>query len=102
MSLADRDSKIILLTKEKKNRQNLLRANYSELVSGLSDNPFLGLVVGNYEKYQDTIVLEKQQQLDVLNKLYDYLLEAPFSVCKKDLALIRSEINKITRYLNDF
>ncbi len=102
MDLADRDNRILLLKKEKKDRENLLRANYNELMSGVSDNPLLEPILGNYEKYQDNIIIEKQQQLDALTKLYDYLLDAPDNICKKDLAAIRHEMNKINKFIENY
>lgn len=110
MLLAVRDKKVIALQEEINERRKMLLDKYGQLKNTVKDNEFLEGIVEDYEAYYTYIVKQKQDQINSLNKIYDYfntltknmhLTERALKDAKGEQSRILDELNRIKAELDE-
>lgn len=110
ISLAQRDMRLSQIEKEIKNKKMLLVRKRKDLDNKEKLNEYLSGVRTDYNKYYNYIVEEKQQQLNTLNLLNEYLddlvrtenlVDRQLRTVRHDQKDILSEINNIKNELDN-
>jgi hypothetical protein len=108
--LAQRDMRLAQIEKEIKHKKMLLVRKRRDLDNKEKLNEYLSGVRTDYNKYYDYIVEEKQQQLNTLNLLKEYLddlvrtehlVDRQLKTVRHDQKDILNEINNIKTELDD-
>jgi hypothetical protein len=108
--LAQRDMRLAQIEKEIKHKKMLLVRKRRDLDNKEKLNEYLSGVRTDYNKYYDYIVEEKQQQLNTLNLLKEYLddlvrtehlVDRQLKTVRHDQKDILNEINNIKNELDD-
>jgi hypothetical protein len=110
LTLGDRDSYLLQIQSEIKNKKILLINKKKNLEKKEKLNDFLSDVKNDYNKYYDFILKEKQQQYDALNLLKEYmedlvhtdnLVDEQLRTAKHEQKEIMSEIDKVKSELDE-
>lgn len=110
MPLAQRDMRLSQIENEIKNKKLLLVKKRKDLDKKEKLNGYLSGVKKDYNKYYDYIVGEKQQQLNTLNLLKEYLddlvrtenlVDRQLKTVRRDQQDILGEIDNIKNELDD-
>ena len=73
MELANRDHMIFQMKAELENRKKILCTKRRELKQTVRENGLLNQVLADYSKYNQHIVNQKNEQIDFLNMLHEYI-----------------------------
>lgn len=97
MNLAIRDKTIIALQAEITERKQMLIDKYGELKSTVRDNEFLEGIVEDYGAYYGYIVKQKQDQINSLDAIYNYLegIMGNMNLTERALKEAKNEQNEI-------
>ena len=104
MNLAKRDHIIFQLKAELENRKKMLGNKRKELKQTVRENGLLNQVLADYNKHNEHIVKKKNEQIDFLNMLHEYigkvsnqihLADSIVKDSKKEQKDILREINKL-------
>lgn len=110
MNLAIRDKTILALQQEIIERRQMLIDKYSELRETSQENEFLEGIVEDYGAYYAYIVKQKQDQINSLEAIYQYLegimenmtlTERALKEAKNEQNDILAELTKIKTELDD-
>ena len=110
LTLAERDLHFLQIEQEIKNKKNLLVKKKKELDKKHKLNHYLTGVKGDYSKYYDYILNQKQQQHQALILLKEYindlvqtehLVDDQLRTAKHDQKDIVNEINKVKAELDE-
>lgn len=108
--LAQRDTRLTQIENEIKNKKMLLVRKKKDLDKKEKLNEYLSGVKTDYNKYYNHIVAEKQQQLDTLNLLKEYLddlvqteklVDRQLKTVRRDQRDILGEIDNIKTELDN-
>jgi hypothetical protein len=108
--LAQRDKQLLQIENEIKNKKMLLVQKRRDLDKKEKLNEYLSGVKTDYNKYYDYIVGEKQQQLNTLNLLKEYLddlvqtenlVDRQLKTVRRDQKDILGEISNIRNELDN-
>lgn len=89
MNLAIRDHVIFQMKSELENRKRILCAKRKQLKHITGENSMLSSVLADYDKYNNHIIKQKQDQMNFLHMLHEYI------------ANITTDINITSSQLND-
>jgi len=73
MNLAERDQKIFQMKAELENRKKILGGKRKELKQSLRENELLNQVLADYNKENINIVNQKNEQIEFLKLLHEYI-----------------------------
>lgn len=90
MEIAKRDIYLEQIKKEIKHKKNLLKQEYKILKKEIRVNPMLKSVLNNFQTYDESIINEKEKQLEALDNIYNYLEEL-----FEDTSLTFDKLNEI-------
>lgn len=110
ITLAERDSYLLQIETEIKNKQRLLVKKKKDLENKKNLNHYLNEVEQNYSKYYNYILKEKQKQYDALLLLKEYmndliktenLVDDQLRIAKYEQQDIIREIDKVKSELDE-
>jgi hypothetical protein len=110
MELAIRDHQIFQMKAELENRKKILCSKRKQLQRNSTENNVLNQILEDYNNYNNHIFSQKQQQIDYLNMLNDYITSITSNLIQTDHAMKESkyeqreiikEINKLRVELNE-
>ena len=97
MTLAQRDLYLVRIEKEMNKKKEFLLNKYNYLGEMEEDNEYLKVIRNDYNHYYNYIKKEKQDQVDAMNLLRDYIDEliVDGKMTDEDLESAESEQEKI-------
>lgn len=110
LPIAQRDIYLLQIEKEIKNKKNLLIKKKNDLDKKQNFNIYLDTVKDDYTKYYKYILQEKQQQMNALTLLKEYmddliktekLVDHQLRTAKHDQKDIMGEIDKVKTELDE-
>ena len=73
LSLAQRDLYLVSIEEQIKNKREMLMKKQKKLQKIAKENEYIELVRNDYQKYYDYIVKQKQDQINAMNYLNQYV-----------------------------
>ncbi len=102
MTLAQRDLYLIRIENEMNKKKEFLLRKYNELGEMEEDNEYLKVIRNDYDHYYNYIKKEKQDQVDAMNLLRDYIDEliVDGKMTDQDLESAQTEQEKILKEID--
>ena len=109
-TLPEQDSYLVEIDKQIQIKRKFLLERRHHLEKASQENKFLTTVKNDYQKYQNYILKQKQEQIGAMNTLDQYLddlivtgkmTQSDIDQSKKDKREILGEISKIKKDLDD-
>ena len=103
MTLAQRDIYLVRIETEMNKKKQFLLQKYKTLGEMEEDNEYLRLLRNDYQHYYDYIKKEKQEQIDAMNMIRDYInnLIVEGHLTDKDLEDAQIEQDKILNEIDN-
>jgi len=73
MDLASRDKAILDMQEIIQEKKKFLNDKYGELYKAKNENPFIEIIMDDYDNYYTTLNSKKEEQYKILNNLTEYL-----------------------------